>query len=90
MQLGRSELRVTKRSECSRAAFTETMEPKEDENNEDSEDNSEEEELGNYDNNRHSDHVKHQKEMLSKIKRYLTTKDLPELEVMTAEQARFV
>jgi len=90
MQLGRSETRVTKRSKCSRAVFTETVEPKGDENDEDSKDNSEEEELGIYDNNQHSDHAKHQEEMLSKVKRYLTTKNLLELGVMTADQARFV
>jgi len=90
MQLGRSEPRVTKRSECWRAVFTETVEPKGDENDEDSEDNSEKEELGNYNNNWHSDYAKYQEEMLSKIKRYLTTKDLSELGVITADQARFV
>jgi len=90
MQLGWSEPRVTKRSGTSREVFAEVAEPKGDENDEDSENNSEEEEPGNYNNNWHSDHTKHQEEMLSKIKRYLTTKDLSELGVMTTDQARFV
>ena len=53
-------------------------------------DNPEEEELGNYDDNQHSDYTKHQEEMLSKIKRYLMTKDLSELGVLTTDQARFM
>jgi len=90
MQLGWSEPRVTKRLGTLREVFAEVMEPKGDENDEDSKDNSEEEELGNYNNNQCSDHAKYQEGMLSKIKRYLTTKDLLELGVMTADQARFV
>jgi len=90
MQLGRSETGVIKRSECSRVVFAEAVEPKGDENDEDSEGSSEEEELGIYNNNQHSNHTKHQEEMLSKVKRYLTTRDLSELGVMTADQARFV
>ena len=90
MQLGRSEIKVIKQSERSRAAFTETMELKGDENDESAEDSSEEEEMGDYDNNQRSDHVKHQEEMLSKVKRYLTTRDLSEIGVMTADQARFM
>jgi len=90
MQSGQSEVGVTKSPECSRAVFKEAVEPKGVKNNEDSEGNSEEEELGIYDNNRHSDHTKYQEEMLSKVKRYLTTRDLSELGVITADQARFV
>jgi len=60
------------------------------ENSKNSKDDSEKKELENYDNNWHSDHTKDQEEMLSKIKRYLTTKDLLELGVMTTDQARFV
>jgi len=90
MQLGRSEIKVIKQSEHSRAAFTQAMESKGDEHDENAEDSSEEEELGIYDNNQRSDHAKHQEEMLSKVKRYLTTRDLSEIGVMTADQARFV
>jgi len=82
MQLGRSE--------HSRAAFTEAVKPKGDEHDEGSENSSKEEKIGDYDNNRHSDHTKHQEEMLSKVKRYLMTRDLLEIGVMTADQARFV
>jgi len=66
------------------------MESKGDEHNKNAEDCSEEEELGDYDNNWHSDHAKHQEEMLSKVKRYLITRDLSEIGVMTTDQARFV
>jgi len=90
MTLGRSEARVKNGPENSREIFAEVMKPVEDENNENSGDNSEEKKLGNYDNNWYSDHIKYQEEMLSKIKRYLITKDLSELGVMTTDQARFV
>jgi len=90
MTLGRLEARSKNGPETLREVFAEVTEPKGNENDEDPGDNSEEEELGNYDNNRHSDHMKRQEEMLSKIKRYLTTKDLSELEVLTIDQARFV
>jgi len=90
MQLGRLEIKVIKRSERLRAAFTEAVKPRGDEHNEDAEDSSEEEELGIYDNNRCSDHAKYQEEMLFKVKRYLMTRDLSEIGVMTADQARFV
>jgi len=90
MTLGRSEARVKNGSKTSREASAEVTESKGDENDEDSGDNSEEEKLGNYNNNQHSDHTKHQEEMLFKIKRYLMTKDLSELGVMTTDQARFV
>jgi len=85
MQSGRSEVGVTKSPECSRAVFKEAVEPKGAKNDKDSEDNSEEEELGIYDNNWRSDHMKYQEEMLSKVKRYLTTRDLSELGVMTVD-----
>jgi len=71
------------------AVFTEVTEHKRSKNGKNSEDDSEEE-LGNYDDNQHSDYAKNQEEMLSKIKRYLITKDLLELGVMTTDQARFV
>jgi len=90
MALGRSEARVKNRLETSREIFTEVTEPKEDKNDKDSRDNPEKEELGNYNNNWYSDHAKYQEEMLSKIKRYLTTKNLSELGVLTTDQARFV
>ena len=66
------------------------MVSKGDEYDENAEDSSEEEELGDYNNNRRSDHAKHQEEMLSKVKRYLMTRDLSEIGVMTVDQARFV
>jgi len=90
MNLGRSESRVKNGPENSREVFAEVAETKGDENRENSENGSEEEELGSYDDNWYSDHAKNQEEMLSKIKRYLMTKDLSELEVMTTDQARFV
>ena len=90
MQLRRSEIKVIKRLEHSRAAFIEAVKPRGDERNKDAEDSSEEEELGIYDNNRRSDHAKYQEEILSKVKRYLTTRDLSEIGVMTVDQARFV
>jgi len=70
------EVRIKDGPECLRAVFTKAVEHEEDENSKNSEDNFAEEELGNYDDNGHSDHAKNQEEMLSKIKRYLTTKDL--------------
>ena len=90
MTLGRSEARIKKGPECLRAVFTDVMKPEEDKNSKNSEEDSEKEELGNYDNNWCSNHAKNQEEMLSKITRYLTTKDLSELGVMTTDQARFV
>ena len=90
MNLGQLEARIKDGPECLRAVFTKAVEHKEDKNSKNSEDNFAEEELGNYDDNRYSDHVKNQEEMLSKIKRYLITKDLQKLGVMTTDQARFV
>jgi len=69
-------VRIKDGPECLRAVFTKAVEHEENKNSKNSEDNFAEEELGNYDDNRHSDHAKNQEEMLSKIKRYLTTKDL--------------
>jgi len=68
-------VRIKDGPECLKAVFTKAVEHEENKNSKNSEDNFAEEELGNYD-NRHSDHAKNQEEMLSKIKRYLTTKDL--------------
>jgi len=90
INLERSEVRIKNGPECSRVVFTEVAEPKEDENGKNSKDNSEEEELGNYNENQHSNYAKNQEEILSKVKRYLMTKDLSELGVMTTDQARFV
>jgi len=90
INLGRSEVRVKNRPESSREIFAEVTEIEGDKSDESSGDNPEEEELGDYNNNQCSDHAKYQEEMLSKIKRYLTTKDLSELGVLTTDQARFV
>jgi len=79
------EARSKNRPEILREVFVEVTESEGDENDESSGDNSEEEELGNYSDNQRSDHVNHQEEMLFKIKRYLMTKDLLELGVLTAD-----
>jgi len=85
MTLGKSKVRIKNGLGSLRAVFAEVMRPKGDKNDENSGNDSEEEELGNYDDNWYSDHAKNQEEMLSKIKRYLTTKNLLELGVITTD-----